>query len=295
MEKTKEELFVLFYPWLAEALGSIQAAIYYQHLWFWGDKGGRKDGFIYKSKREIEKETALTRSQQDKVRGQLKKLGFLEVKIKMANGHPTLHYRALVPPISISEKTATAGVENQLGHEPESGFSLTENNPERKTDSKLPDGNAPISSFKKSSYQTETYLRNRALLEQQILSGEYEKPEYLLSDGGPYGWKYIYADLKKLTPEKAVIAVYWREKEKYTKLQEMWDFNYSFPTKDLADAAIKVDIRSARQLANCIELKDISKLIEIANDKAWDESRQTYSWEWKLGTLLKYLDKLPGA
>lgn len=294
-ERNGKKLFVLFYPWLAKALGSIQAAIYYQHLWFWRNKGGRRDGFIYKSKSEIERETALTRNQQDRVRERLEIGGFLEVKKKMANGHPTLHFKPLISPTSISEKATNPQARNQPIHEHDNSFSITDKNPEKETDNRLPDGNSPISLSKKKTYQTETYLRNKALLEQQILIGEYGKPEYLLSDNDPYGWRYIYADLKRLTPERAVIAIYWREKEKYTKLQETWDFNYSFSTKDLADAAIKVNSHPARQLASCVGLEDISKLIEIADGKAWNEERQMYSWEWKLGTLLKYLDKLPSA
>lgn len=86
---------IAFYPQLAKILGDIESAIYYQQILYWADKGKRKDGFIYKTKEELEAETTLTRDQQDRVRKNLVKLGWLEVKNMRANGHNTLHYKPL--------------------------------------------------------------------------------------------------------------------------------------------------------------------------------------------------------
>lgn len=97
---------VAFYPELAMELRDVCAAILYQQLYYWSDKGTREDGFIYKTKEEIQEETALTRDQQDRARKKLEKLGWLETKLMKANGAPTLHYRCLTKLFPISTKRA---------------------------------------------------------------------------------------------------------------------------------------------------------------------------------------------
>ena len=82
---------VVLYPQLAKALGGIEEAIYWQQLYYWSDKG--KDNWIYKTKKEIEEETALTRYQQDRVRKKLEKIGAITTLLKKANGSPTLHFK----------------------------------------------------------------------------------------------------------------------------------------------------------------------------------------------------------
>ena len=84
---------IAFHPALARKFGSINAAIYWQQLYFWRDKGKRSDGFIFKTKETIEKETTLSPYQQDKVRKELEKAGYLKTKLIRADGAPTLHYR----------------------------------------------------------------------------------------------------------------------------------------------------------------------------------------------------------
>lgn len=84
---------IAFHPQLARVLGGIEEAIYFQQLYYWSDKGNREDGFIYKTKAEIEEETTLTRRQQDRIRRKLKAIGILEEKLIKANGSPTLHYK----------------------------------------------------------------------------------------------------------------------------------------------------------------------------------------------------------
>ena len=86
---------VILYPQLAKALGGIEEAIYWQQLYYWSDKG--KDSWIYKTKEEIEKETALTRYQQDRVRKKLEKIGAITTLLKKANGSPTLHFKVDIP------------------------------------------------------------------------------------------------------------------------------------------------------------------------------------------------------
>lgn len=60
---------------------------------FWSDKTKRRDGFFYKTYKDWEEETFLSEYQVRRASKALKKLGFLETKLKKANGSPTLHYK----------------------------------------------------------------------------------------------------------------------------------------------------------------------------------------------------------
>lgn len=60
---------------------------------FWSDKTKRRDGFFYKTYKEWEEETFLSEYQVRRASKALKELGFLETKLKKANGSPTLHYK----------------------------------------------------------------------------------------------------------------------------------------------------------------------------------------------------------
>jgi len=84
---------VVLHPQLAKVLGGIEEAIFVQQLYYWTDKGKNEEGWIYKSKKEWEEETALSRKKQDRVRKKLIEEGIIEVKKKKANGAPTLWYK----------------------------------------------------------------------------------------------------------------------------------------------------------------------------------------------------------
>ncbi len=103
---------IAFHPPLSRALGSIEAAIYLQQLYYWRDKGSREDEFIYKTKDEIEEETTLTRRQQDPIRKKLERLGVLETKLLKANGTPTLHYRLNIGRLNELLGVATTKIRN---------------------------------------------------------------------------------------------------------------------------------------------------------------------------------------
>ncbi len=82
---------IAFYPQLAKALGGIEEAIFIQQLYYWSDKGARKDGYIYKTKKEWQEETTLTPKQQDRLVKKLKSKKIIETKLE---GVPaTLHYK----------------------------------------------------------------------------------------------------------------------------------------------------------------------------------------------------------
>lgn len=95
MEKLKLNLEkpIVFFAQVAKSLGGIEEALYFQQLYYWSDKGINKDGWIWKTKKEIEEETTLTRCQQDRVRKKLEKMEVIETKIMKAKGSPTLHFR----------------------------------------------------------------------------------------------------------------------------------------------------------------------------------------------------------
>ena len=84
---------IAFRPEYVEHFGDIETAIFFQQFHYWSDKGGRDDGYVFKSQIEIEYETTLSRFQQDRVRKKLVSMGYLLVKKIKANGVPTLHYK----------------------------------------------------------------------------------------------------------------------------------------------------------------------------------------------------------
>lgn len=84
---------IAFYPQIARKLGGINEAVFVQQIYYWQSRAKRVDGFIYKTQKEWEEETTLTRDQQDRVRKKLIKAKLLEIKKTKANGSPTLHYK----------------------------------------------------------------------------------------------------------------------------------------------------------------------------------------------------------
>jgi hypothetical protein len=86
---------IAFFPELAKALGGIEEAVYIQQLYYWSDKGKRDDGYIYKSKKEWEEETTLSRYQQDRIRKKMEEQGLIKTKLIKANGSPTIHYKLI--------------------------------------------------------------------------------------------------------------------------------------------------------------------------------------------------------
>src|SRR5215207_1482202 len=80
-----------YIPWLVKEFGA-QAGLFMSQLLFWDGKGHDPDGWIYKSEKEWECETGLTRSAVRKARKILPKKGVLE---EDKRGLPRcLYYRA---------------------------------------------------------------------------------------------------------------------------------------------------------------------------------------------------------
>lgn len=95
MEKIKINLEnpIAFHPQIARALGGIEEAIFVQQLYYWCGKGKDKE-WIYKTKKEWEKETALTARQQNRIVKRLKELKLVKTEIKTINNDThVLHYQ----------------------------------------------------------------------------------------------------------------------------------------------------------------------------------------------------------
>lgn len=85
---------IAFYPVLARLFGDVNQAILWQQIYYWSKRCNDKDGWVYKSKEELEEETTLTRKQQDTARTKLTKNGYLKTALKKRpDGAPTIHYQ----------------------------------------------------------------------------------------------------------------------------------------------------------------------------------------------------------
>jgi hypothetical protein len=71
---------IAFNPALAHALGSAKAGLFLSQLLFWCDKG-YKDQWIYKTIEEMQKETALSKKEQNTAIKICKKYSLIETKL----------------------------------------------------------------------------------------------------------------------------------------------------------------------------------------------------------------------
>jgi len=80
---------VAFHPIVARAVGSVKLGILWSQLYYWHDKGHDPDGWIYKTRKDIEEETALSRKEQETARRIARNLGLIEEKLA---GNPARIY-----------------------------------------------------------------------------------------------------------------------------------------------------------------------------------------------------------
>lgn len=82
---------IAFQRCLVPITGSVNAALLLSQAIYWTSRTSDPDGWFYKSQKDWEEETALTRSEQEIARKQLKATGFWQEKLK---GVPaTLYFR----------------------------------------------------------------------------------------------------------------------------------------------------------------------------------------------------------
>ena len=72
---------IAYNPGLAEVLGSVEAAIFIGQLLYWNGLGKYKD-WTYKTMKDMQAETGLSRSQQERVIKECKSLELIQVKLK---------------------------------------------------------------------------------------------------------------------------------------------------------------------------------------------------------------------
>lgn len=72
---------ILYQPGLAIVLDSVNTAILLSQLLYWHGKGSNKDGWIYKTIKEMEAETGLSRYQQETAIDKCRNLEILDYKI----------------------------------------------------------------------------------------------------------------------------------------------------------------------------------------------------------------------
>jgi hypothetical protein len=74
-------------------MNSLEGGVFLSQLIFWSDKGGREDGWFYKTYQEWWDDINLSEYEVRKWAKVLVKQGVLETKVMRANGSPTVHYR----------------------------------------------------------------------------------------------------------------------------------------------------------------------------------------------------------
>jgi hypothetical protein len=114
-----------YVPWLVREFGP-HGGIFLSQLLFWDGKGHDPDGWIYKTEKEMEQETSLTRSSQRKARRVLVGKGVLE---EDKRGLPRrLHYRTdLRALMDILDGEASTGKEARSSEEDISRLTSEEN------------------------------------------------------------------------------------------------------------------------------------------------------------------------
>lgn len=73
--------------------GNLNCGVFLSQLIFWCDKGKSPDGYIYKTYKEWMDEICLSEYALRKAANKFKDLGILDIKVRKANGSPTVHYK----------------------------------------------------------------------------------------------------------------------------------------------------------------------------------------------------------
>jgi len=90
----RSEPFILVHIAFVDLFGSIDAAIYFEHLRNETKRQANKDEWVVLTKAKITKATTLSRKRQDGIRRKMIELGVLEKKVKKdKRGIPVLHQR----------------------------------------------------------------------------------------------------------------------------------------------------------------------------------------------------------
>lgn len=155
--------------------GDLTTAAILNQLVFYSDKGKRSDGFFYKSYKEWEEETGLTKRQVSYSIGKIKELGLVETKLKKANGSPTIHYKLDYDKLldSIVTKCHYRLEQNVTIDSDKVSQSLTENTTENTTENNISTSKIPYKDiidylnekadkrFKHTTANNQKFIRSR--------------------------------------------------------------------------------------------------------------------------------------
>ena len=155
--------------------GDLTTAAILNQLVFYSDKGKRSDGFFYKSYKEWEEETGLTKRQVSYSIGKIKDLGLVETKLKKANGSPTIHYKLDYDKLldSIVTKCHYRLEQNVTIDSDKMSQSLTENTTENTTENNISTSKIPYKDiidylnekadkrFKHTTANNQKFIRSR--------------------------------------------------------------------------------------------------------------------------------------
>lgn len=152
----------------------VNVAIIYDKVMFWGTKGERKDGWVYKTYAEMENETALSAKMVGLAYEKLVALGVIETKVMKVGDTPKKHFRLVnkkLPTLPKGKVQNAKSLENSQTQSP----ITTETTTETTQDSLVPD-NSLVGALEEESAAAPTAAR-RALLEQLIgIVNPREKP-----------------------------------------------------------------------------------------------------------------------
>lgn len=78
---------------LIHFIGDAGKAVLLAQLIYWSSRGSRKDGLIFKTYKEIFKETGIKDKTCNRYYKKFKEMGFFDWDVKKANGKPTVHFK----------------------------------------------------------------------------------------------------------------------------------------------------------------------------------------------------------
>ncbi len=275
MSKIKLELTkpVVLYPQLSISLGGVGEALFFQQLYYWRDRGTRKDGWIYKTKAEIEEETTLSIKQQDRIRKKLEAMGILQTKLIRVNGSPTLHYKLDIEKVQkiISQYTQREHSNIPKGNipiYPKGTFQCTQ-----RADSNMPKGQILYITENTTENTTESTTPSCPVGQTRAIPTKKEKS---IDDD----WSFVqqveqlkqdYHDNNK-NRNKAMIAYYMHDRKKM-----------DFRSKELYIKEFKRNLASAKHLMNYTDDEII---------KTMNYCQEEYKEKWTLETVVKKIPQV---
>lgn len=98
--------WVSFHPIFAEVGGSVTAGVMLSQAYHWSSRTSDPNGWFYKTQKEWNEETALTRYEQESARKQLREKGILEEKLEgvPAKLYYRLHFGELLSKLTVAAK-----------------------------------------------------------------------------------------------------------------------------------------------------------------------------------------------